>query len=49
MRGSVSGCQQKTLSAMAKGSHQGASTTSESATCVATSGKIEKNDLMDES
>ncbi len=43
------GVQQKTPSVIAEGSHQGASTTSESATCVATSGKIEKNDLMDES
>ncbi len=33
---------------MAEGSHQGASTTSESGIPIATSGIIEKNDLTDE-
>ncbi len=43
------GVQQKTLSAMAEGSHQGASTTSESGIPMAISGIIAKNDLTDES
>ncbi len=42
------GVQQKTPSAIAEGSHQGASTTSESDTLIAISGIIAKNDLTDE-
>ena len=42
------GVQQKTASVIAEGGHQGASTTSESDTCVAASGIIAKNDLTDE-